>query len=66
MASAGLRSINKLEALKEEKKRSRLTAEKSLQAIKAEVFEFDLNFDYSSFDPFVQLEYNTILIVQDS
>jgi len=49
MISAGLRSLNKLEALEEEE-RERLAIEKLPQAIKAEVFEFDSNFDYSSFD----------------
>jgi len=53
IVSAGLRFINKLEALEEKEEKERLTAEKLPQATKAGVLEFDLNFDYSSFDPSV-------------
>ena len=63
MISTSLESINKLKALKEKEEKERLTAEKSPQATKAEVLEFDPNFDYSSFDPFAQLEHNTTLII---
>ena len=66
MISAGLRSINELEALEEKEERERLAVEKLPQVIKAGVLEFDLNFDYSSFDPFVWLEYNITLAAQDS
>ena len=65
MISTSLRSLNKLEALKEEK-RKRLTAEELPQATKAEIFEFDFNFDYSSFDFSAQLKHNITLAVQDS
>jgi len=53
IVSASLESINELEALEEEEEKKRLTAEKSPQAAKAGILEFDPNFDYSSFDPSV-------------
>ena len=66
MVSAGLGSMNKLKALEEKEEKERLAAEKSPQAIEAGVFEFDPNFDYSSFDLSAQLKYNITLIIQDS